>query len=71
MPSFTAYSRTFATSDVLAFTNNNQSRNITKPSDVSSDPTILWIRIPDTSEGTDYLMQYDWDLDTWTDVTPE
>jgi hypothetical protein len=65
------YTRRFAAPDSIVVNNNNGSWDITRPADISQDPTRLWLRIPDTSEGVQKLMDYNWDEDTWTDITPE
>ena len=57
--------------DSVVVNNGNGSWDISKPSDPENDPTMLWLRVPDTTEGLQCLMRYDWDLDTWTDITPE
>ena len=65
------YTRRYAASDSVAVVNANGAWDITKPVNVAEDPTRLWLRYPDTSEGTQRLMEYNWDEDTWTDITPE
>ena len=57
--------------DSVVVNNCDGSWDITKPSDPENDPTTLWLRLPDTTEGIQRLMRYDWDQDAWADVTPE
>lgn len=61
-----SYTRTFARNDVIEVINTNGSWNIERPADPIVDPTILWLDI----DGDQRLMQYDWDADSWSDVTP-
>lgn len=70
MPDF-PYVRNFARTDSVVVNNGNGSWDISKPFDPLSDPTMLWLRLPDTEEGVQRLVAYDWDLDVWTDITPE
>lgn len=58
------YTRTYANSDSVTVNNNSNQWGITRTEEVLR----LWLRIPDTAEGTLKLMEYSWDQDAWTEV---
>lgn len=60
--SFT-HTRTYAQSDSIQVIDGNASWSICR----SDDPVLLWL----TVDGVSKLMQYDWDADSWAEVTPE
>lgn len=63
-----SFNRHYATSDSIQVINGNQSWDISKPSDVVADPTRLWLNVEGYEEAR--LMEYNWDTNEWTDVTP-
>ena len=63
------YDRQNARSDAITVRNNGNTWDSLVPN--PDDPTKLWLRIPDTSEGVLKLMVYDWSSDTWSEFVPE